>query len=133
GLARASARAAEVVILEIDTFGGELDASIQIRDALLDSPQRTIAFVNKRAISAARAEARASPWRTRSAARELTSPRTTIQYAFAGVASASAGAREAKSCQPNRQTPTKRISHTEPRPEKTGANRFFMVPYRVST
>ncbi|MEE8200456.1 MAG: NfeD family protein [Candidatus Acidoferrales bacterium] len=52
GLARASAREAEVVILEIDTFGGELDAAVRIRDALLDSPQRTIAFVNRHAISA---------------------------------------------------------------------------------
>jgi membrane-bound serine protease (ClpP class) len=41
------------VILEIDTFGGRVDAAVQIRDALLRTdPVRTVAFVNKRAISA---------------------------------------------------------------------------------
>ena len=33
-------------------MGGRVDAAVQIRDALLDSPVRTIAFVDKRAISA---------------------------------------------------------------------------------
>lgn len=47
----AQARAA-AVILEIDTFGGRVDAAVQIRDALLESRLRTVAFVNKRAISA---------------------------------------------------------------------------------
>lgn len=45
------ARAA-AVILDIDTFGGRVDGAVQIRDALLDSRLRTVAFVNKRAISA---------------------------------------------------------------------------------
>jgi membrane-bound serine protease (ClpP class) len=43
---------AAAVILEIETFGGRVDAAVQIRDALLESRLRTVAFVNKRAISA---------------------------------------------------------------------------------
>ena len=52
GLEKAAAAAAQVVIVEIDTFGGRLDAAVEIRDALLNVDLRTIAFVNKRAISA---------------------------------------------------------------------------------
>jgi membrane-bound serine protease (ClpP class) len=51
-LKEAEAAGAAAVILEIDTFGGRVDAAVQIRDALLESPLRTVAFVNKRAISA---------------------------------------------------------------------------------
>jgi membrane-bound serine protease (ClpP class) len=43
---------AAAVILEIDTFGGRVDAAVQIRDSLLNTPLRTVGFVNKRAISA---------------------------------------------------------------------------------
>ena len=43
---------AAAVILEINTFGGRLDAAVLIRDALLNARVRTVAFVNKRAISA---------------------------------------------------------------------------------
>jgi membrane-bound serine protease (ClpP class) len=43
---------AEAVILEVNTFGGRVDAAVAIRDALLRSRRPTIAFVNKRAISA---------------------------------------------------------------------------------
>jgi membrane-bound serine protease (ClpP class) len=43
---------AAAVVLEINTLGGRVDAAVQIRDALLTAPVRTIAFVNKRAISA---------------------------------------------------------------------------------
>ena len=43
---------AEVIVFEIDTFGGRVDAATQIRDAILDSKAMTVAFVNKRAISA---------------------------------------------------------------------------------
>jgi len=43
---------AAVVILQIDTFGGRVDAAVQMRDSLLRSPLRTVAFVDKRAISA---------------------------------------------------------------------------------
>lgn len=43
---------AKLIILEIDTFGGRVDAAVQIRDALLNTKIESIAFVNKRAISA---------------------------------------------------------------------------------
>lgn len=43
---------AAAVVLDINTLGGRVDGAIQIRDALLNSKLRTIAFVNKRAISA---------------------------------------------------------------------------------
>ncbi len=43
---------ADAIILEINTFGGELEAATQIRDYILDSKILTIAFINKRAISA---------------------------------------------------------------------------------
>jgi membrane-bound serine protease (ClpP class) len=43
---------ATAVVLEINTFGGRVDAAVLIRDALLRAPTRTVAFVNKRAISA---------------------------------------------------------------------------------
>lgn len=43
---------AGAVVLEINTFGGRVDAAVVIRDALLRSQVRTVAFVNKRAISA---------------------------------------------------------------------------------
>ncbi len=48
----ASQAGAAAVILEIDTFGGRVDAAVQIRDALLRTPLRTVGFVDKRAISA---------------------------------------------------------------------------------
>jgi membrane-bound serine protease (ClpP class) len=43
---------AAAVVLEINTFGGRVDGAVLIRDALLNSRVRTIAFVNRRAISA---------------------------------------------------------------------------------
>jgi membrane-bound serine protease (ClpP class) len=43
---------AAAVILEINTFGGRVDAAVLIRDALLNARVQTVAFVNKRAISA---------------------------------------------------------------------------------
>jgi membrane-bound serine protease (ClpP class) len=43
---------AAAVVLEINTFGGRVDAAVQIRDTLLNSKVPTIAFINKRAISA---------------------------------------------------------------------------------
>ena len=43
---------AAAVILEINTFGGRVDAAVLIRDALLQARVRTVAFINKRAISA---------------------------------------------------------------------------------
>jgi membrane-bound ClpP family serine protease len=43
---------AAAVILEINTFGGRVDAEVLIRDALLNAKVPTVAFINKRAISA---------------------------------------------------------------------------------
>jgi membrane-bound serine protease (ClpP class) len=51
-LAQAERDSAAAVILDINTFGGRLDAAVSMRDALLASPVRTIAFINRRAISA---------------------------------------------------------------------------------
>ena len=43
---------AAAVIFEINTFGGRVDAAVLIRDTLLNAKVLTVAFVNKRAISA---------------------------------------------------------------------------------
>lgn len=51
-LTEATDAGAAAVILEINTFGGRVDAAVLIRDALLNAKIRTVAFVNKRAISA---------------------------------------------------------------------------------
>lgn len=51
-LIEATDAGAAAVIFEINTFGGRVDAAVLIRDALLNARVRTVAFVNKRAISA---------------------------------------------------------------------------------
>jgi len=51
-LDEAAREGAAAVILDIDTLGGRVDAAVQIRDALLEAKVRTVAFVNRRAISA---------------------------------------------------------------------------------
>lgn len=51
-LGEAADAGAAAVILEINTFGGRVDAAVLIRDALLNARVNTVAFVNKRAISA---------------------------------------------------------------------------------
>ncbi|MEW6702714.1 MAG: NfeD family protein [Bacteroidota bacterium] len=43
---------AAAIIFRINTFGGRVDAATQIKDAILNSKVKTIAFVDKRAISA---------------------------------------------------------------------------------
>ena len=43
---------AKAIIFEVNTFGGRVDAATQIKDAILDSKVPTVAFINKRAISA---------------------------------------------------------------------------------
>ena len=43
---------AKVIIFDIDTFGGRVDAATQIKDAIMASKVPTVAFVNRRAISA---------------------------------------------------------------------------------
>lgn len=52
GLALAGRRQAALVLVEIDTFGGLLDAAIQIRDRLLGAPMPVAALVHGRAWSA---------------------------------------------------------------------------------
>jgi membrane-bound serine protease (ClpP class) len=51
-LDEAAEAGAAAVVLEINTFGGRVDAAVLIRDALLNAQVPTVAFVNKRAISA---------------------------------------------------------------------------------
>lgn len=48
----AEKNSASAVIFKINTFGGRVDAATQIKDAIIDCPVQTIAFINKRAISA---------------------------------------------------------------------------------
>jgi membrane-bound serine protease (ClpP class) len=48
----ATAGEGDTVILHMNTFGGRIDAAVRIRDAVLKSRARTVAFVDKRAISA---------------------------------------------------------------------------------
>jgi len=48
----ATAAEAGVVLLDIDTFGGRVDAAVMIRDALIEAKVPTIAVINPRAISA---------------------------------------------------------------------------------
>jgi|TARA_Y100000310_G_scaffold63867_1_gene59316 membrane-bound serine protease (ClpP class) len=48
----AEADKADAIIFDIDTFGGRLDAATQIKDAILSAKILTIAFINRRAISA---------------------------------------------------------------------------------
>jgi len=43
---------AAAVVLELNTFGGRVDAAVAMRDTLLNSRIRTIAYINPRAISA---------------------------------------------------------------------------------
>ncbi len=43
---------ASALVLDINTFGGRVDAAVAMRDTLLNARIRTIAFVNPRAISA---------------------------------------------------------------------------------
>ena len=42
----------DLLIVRIHTFGGRVDVATEIRDAIIDAPCPTIAWVNKRAISA---------------------------------------------------------------------------------
>jgi membrane-bound serine protease (ClpP class) len=51
-LNEATQESAAAVILEINTFGGRVDGAVLIRDAVLNARVWTVAFVNKRAISA---------------------------------------------------------------------------------
>ena len=48
----AESSGATAIIFEINTFGGRVDAATQIKDAILGSDILTVAFINRRAISA---------------------------------------------------------------------------------
>ncbi|NIM03360.1 nodulation protein NfeD [bacterium] len=48
----AKQKKARCIILELETFGGRVDAATEIRDTLFESDIKTVAFVNRRAISA---------------------------------------------------------------------------------
>lgn len=48
----AEAAGAAAVLLDINTFGGRVDAAVAMRDSLINANVRTIAFVHPRAISA---------------------------------------------------------------------------------
>lgn len=48
----AEASSYDRVILEVETFGGRVDAAVVIRDALLASKVKTVAWIHNRAISA---------------------------------------------------------------------------------
>jgi len=50
--AEADEQGYDLIIYEINTFGGRLDAAVIIRDAIIAADVPTIAFINKRAISA---------------------------------------------------------------------------------
>ena len=43
---------AALIVFEINTFGGRVDAATQIKDAISSTDIQTVAFINKRAISA---------------------------------------------------------------------------------
>ena len=43
---------ASAIVFHVNTFGGRVDAATQIKDAILNSKVQTIAFIDKRAISA---------------------------------------------------------------------------------
>ena len=48
----AEANNAEIIVFDIDTFGGRVDAATQIKDSISSTDIETIAFINRRAISA---------------------------------------------------------------------------------
>jgi len=51
-LTEAESQGASAVIFDINTFGGRVDAATQIKDAILGADVPTVAFINRRAISA---------------------------------------------------------------------------------
>ncbi len=51
-LRSAEGAGAAAVVLDVNTFGGRVDAAVEIRDALDESEIPTTAYINKRAISA---------------------------------------------------------------------------------
>jgi len=52
GIEEAEKNKADAILFEINTFGGRVDAATQLKDLIVNAALPTIAFVNKRAISA---------------------------------------------------------------------------------
>ncbi len=52
GIEEAEKNKADAILFEINTFGGRVDAATQLKDLIVNAKLPTIAFVNKRAISA---------------------------------------------------------------------------------
>ena len=52
GISLAESNNADIIIFDIDTFGGRVDAATQIKDSISSTNIETIAFINRRAISA---------------------------------------------------------------------------------
>jgi len=52
GIDLAEKNNAKLIIFDIDTFGGRVDAATQIKDSIASTDIETIAFINRRAISA---------------------------------------------------------------------------------
>ncbi len=52
GIKEAEQENASAILFEINTFGGRVDVATQLKDLIINSTLPTIAFVNKRAISA---------------------------------------------------------------------------------
>ncbi|MDP7112354.1 MAG: hypothetical protein QGH45_10330, partial [Myxococcota bacterium] len=52
GRALDDAEGVDLVVLDIDTFGGRVDAAVQIRDLMMELDVPSVAFIHPRAISA---------------------------------------------------------------------------------
>jgi len=52
GIQLAEEDSSKLIIFEIDTFGGRVDAATRIKDLILETAIPTVAFINRRAISA---------------------------------------------------------------------------------
>ena len=52
GIEQAESEDAKLIIFDIDTFGGRVDAATKIKDSILGTKIPTAAFINRRAISA---------------------------------------------------------------------------------
>ena len=52
GISLAESNNADMIIFDIDTFGGRVDAATQIKDSISSTNIETVAFINRRAISA---------------------------------------------------------------------------------
>ena len=52
GIEIAEEDSSKLIIFEIDTFGGRIDAATKIKDLILETEISTVAFINRRAISA---------------------------------------------------------------------------------